>query len=74
MVCEFLQIDAGPHPANSGCFDSSGRILAIASGDSTIKIFDLNAKKFIKNLEGHEDSCQDVVFDLNNKYILLYYI
>lgn len=70
MVGEFLQIDSGPHPANSASFDGSGRILAIGSGDGSVKIFDLESKTFVKNLDGHEDSVQDVCFDNTNKYLV----
>lgn len=69
MVCEFLQIDAGPHPVNSADFDQSGRILSIGSGDGSVKLFDLEAKTFVKSLEGHEDSVQDVAFEPQNKFL-----
>jgi len=70
-VSEFLQIDTGEHPANSATFDRSGKVIAIASGDASIKTFDIEQKIFITNLEGHEDSVQDVAFEpLNNKYMI----
>jgi WD40 repeat protein len=71
MVSEYLQIDTGQHPANSAAFDRSGKILAIASGDASIKTFDVEQKVFVTNLEGHEDSVQDVAFEpQNNKYMI----
>jgi len=71
VVSEYLQIDTGQHPANSSAFDRSGKILAIASGDASIKTFDVDEKVFIANLEGHEDSVQDVAFEpLTNKYLI----
>lgn len=60
-ISELLQIDAGPHPANSADFDASGRVLAIASGDASVKVFDLAQKSFVKNLTAHSDSVQDVL-------------
>merc|ERR1712118_587041 len=58
-VSEFLQIDTGEHPANSATFDRSGKVFAIEQ------------KIFIANLEGHEDSVQDIAFEpLNNKYMI----
>ena len=69
MVCEFLQIDSGPHPVNSACFDASSRNLAIAAGDGFVKMFDLEQKTFVKNLDGHEDAVQDVLFEPTNKYL-----
>merc|ERR1712146_305195 len=60
VVSEYLQIDTGQHPANSSCFDRSGKVLTIASGDASVKIFNVDEKVFLANLEGHDDSVQDV--------------
>merc|ERR1719160_806085 len=71
MVSEYLQINTGQHPANSAAFDRSGKVLAIASGDASIKTFDVDQKIFVTNLEGHEDSVQDIVFEpQSNKYMI----
>lgn len=71
VVSEYLQIDTGQHPANAANFDRSGKVLAIASGDASIKTFNVEDRVFIANLEGHEDSVQDVVFEpTNNKYLV----
>lgn len=71
VVSEFLQIDTGQHPANAASFDRSGKVLAIASGDASIKTFNVEDRVFIANLEGHEDSVQDVAFEpTNNKYLV----
>mmetsp|Transcript_29622 Transcript_29622/g.66724 ORF Transcript_29622/g.66724 Transcript_29622/m.66724 type:complete len:615 (+) Transcript_29622:1-1845(+) len=71
VVSEFLQIDTGRHPANAANFDRSGKILAIASGDASIKTFNIEDKVFVANLEGHEDSVQDVVFEPQaNKFLI----
>eukprot|EP00747_Dinoflagellata_sp_TGD_P164162 gnl/TRDRNA2_/TRDRNA2_183706_c0_seq1.p1 gnl/TRDRNA2_/TRDRNA2_183706_c0~~gnl/TRDRNA2_/TRDRNA2_183706_c0_seq1.p1 ORF type:complete len:601 (+),score=136.66 gnl/TRDRNA2_/TRDRNA2_183706_c0_seq1:64-1803(+) len=71
LVSEYLQIDTGQHPANSAAFDRSGKVLVIASGDASIKTFDIEQKVFLANLEGHEDSVQDIAFEpLGNKYLI----
>ncbi|CAE8584960.1 unnamed protein product [Polarella glacialis] len=71
VVSEYLQIDTGHHPANAANFDRSGKVLAIASGDASIKTFNVEDRVFIANLEGHEDSVQDVAFEPNsNKYMI----
>lgn len=71
VVSEYLQIDTGQHPANAAAFDRSGKVLAIASGDASIKTFNVEDRAFIANLEGHEDSVQDVAFEpMNNKYLM----
>merc|ERR1712054_229413 len=72
VVSEFLQIDTGQHPANAATFDRSGKVLAIASGDASIKTFNIEEQGFLVNLDqGHTDSVQDIVFEpLNNKYML----
>eukprot|EP00435_Cladocopium_sp_Y103_P073399 s304_g43.t1 len=71
VVSEFLQIDTGRHPANAANFDRSGKVLAIASGDASIKTFNIEDKVFVANLEGHDDSVQDVVFEpVSNKFLI----
>merc|ERR1712018_197933 len=71
VVSEYLQIDTGQHPANAAAFDRSGKVLAIASGDASIKTFNVEDRSFIANLEGHDDSVQDVAFEpTNNKYLM----
>jgi len=71
MVSEYLQIDTGQHPANAANFDRSGKVLAIASGDASVKTFNVEDRAFIVNLEGHEDSVQDVVFEpQTGKYLI----
>merc|ERR1712178_610308 len=71
VVSEYLQIDTGQHPANAATFDRSGKILAIASGDASVKTFNVEDRVFLSNLEGHEDSVQDVAFEpMGNKYLI----
>jgi len=70
VVSEYLQIDTGQHPANASNFDRSGKVLTIASGDASVKIFNVEEKVFLTNLEGHDDSVQDVAFGQNDKYLV----
>merc|ERR1711976_540858 len=71
VVSEYLQIDSGHHPANASTFDRSGKVLTIASGDASVKIFNVDEKAWITNLEAHEDSVQDVAFEpTNNRYLI----
>lgn len=71
VVSEYLQIDTGQHPANAAAFDRSGKVLAIASGDASIKTFNVEERVFVANLEGHEDSVQDVAFEPTGSNFLL---
>jgi len=71
VVSEYLQIDTGNHPANACNFDRAGKTLAIASGDASIKTFNIEDRVFLTNLEGHDDSVQDVVFEpQTGKYLI----
>ncbi len=36
-----VSIDSGPHPANRLAFDNAGSVLAIASNDGTIKMYEI---------------------------------
>jgi hypothetical protein len=70
-VKDFLQVDTGQHPANAAAFDRSGKVLVIASGDASIKTCMLEDRQTLSNLEGHEDSVQDVAFEpTGNKYLV----
>lgn len=69
-VSECLQIDTGQHPANAATFDRSGKVVTIASGDASVKVFNVEDKVFLANLEGHDDSVQDVCFGQNDKYLV----
>jgi len=71
VVSEYLQIDTGQHPANAAAFDRSGKVLAIASGDASIKTFNVEDRVFVANLEGHDDSVQDVAFEPTSNNFLL---
>lgn len=49
-------------PLNRLAFDRSGARLAAASGDATVKVFDVAAGVLVAELRGHEDAVQSVVF------------
>ena len=70
MVCERLQISAGMHAANAVCFDRSSQILCVASGDSTIKNFNLADQKFLNALEGHKDSVNCLDLEATGRYLV----
>jgi hypothetical protein len=71
VVSERLQIDTGHHPANAATFDRSGKILVVASGDASIKSFNIEDKAFVVGLDGHKDSVQDVAFEpSSNRYMM----
>jgi WD40 repeat protein len=63
-------MDAGPHPANKVDFDRSGTRLAVASDDATVKLFDTTTQTHIKDLNGHEDAVQAVLFDPMGKFLV----
>ncbi|KAM5267554.1 sperm-associated antigen 16 protein isoform 2-T2 [Hipposideros larvatus] len=56
-----VSIDSGPSPGNEVNFDSSGRVLAQASGSGIIHLLDLKSGQ-IHKLMGHEDEAHTVVF------------
>lgn len=57
-----LTVDCGPYAANHVTFDGTGRYLAVASDDSTIKVVNIK-QEVVTELTGHEDAVQCVVFD-----------
>jgi len=63
MVQERLNIDAGPHAANKVALDRSGTVLAVASEDHSVKLFDTADGAFLSTLDGHEEAVQAVAFD-----------
>ncbi|XP_024420068.2 sperm-associated antigen 16 protein [Desmodus rotundus] len=56
-----VSIDVGPSPGNEVNFDSSGQLLAQASGSGVIHLLDLKSGQ-IHKLMGHEDEVHAVVF------------
>ena len=72
-MSQITKIDAGPHPINSVNFDRSGKVLVIASDDGSIRMYgDLDKKSptMLKELKGHADAAQSVLFDPLGKYVV----
>ena len=63
-------MDSGNYSSNACAFDKSGSIIASASDDGFVRLFDEKTGKNENNLKGHEDSVQDVVFDYNSKMLI----
>ena len=62
-------LDFGPHPGNRVAFDASTTVLAVASNDGMIKMYDLVGEKTV-SLTGHEDAVQGAVFDKNGEFLI----
>lgn len=73
MVTELGTIDLGVHSANEIAFDRSGKVLAVASDDGTVKCCDASNTEDItlrQTLKGHEGAVQCVLFDPQSRYIV----
>jgi len=70
MVQERLEIVTSDQPANATAFDRSGTILAIGSEDGNIYVHKADTGDEITTLKGHDDSVQDLLFDVNGKYLI----
>jgi len=84
QVTELCQVYAGPHPANSVAFDRSGSLVAVASDDGTIKVFNVDtaaaivrgqaeedASATLNELRGHEEAVQGICFEpTSNRYLV----
>jgi len=68
-VSPMVSIDCGPHPANHVSIDPSGQIVAVASNDSTVKMYEI-ANGQLMNLVGHEDAVQCTVFDRSGEFMV----
>ena len=58
------------HPAHDCCFDNSGQVLAVASYDGTIKLYNTADGSEIATLLGHEEAVQAVRFDRDSSYLI----
>ncbi|XP_041593326.1 sperm-associated antigen 16 protein isoform X3 [Vulpes lagopus] len=63
-----VSIDIGPSPGNEVNFDSSGRVLAQASGSGVIHLLDLKSGQ-IHKLMGHDSEAHTVVFSHDGEYL-----
>lgn len=72
MVSERCHISTGDlhHAANEAVFDRSGKVVAVASDDNSIKIFSTEDSSHLGDLAGHEDSVQAVLFDTQSKMLI----
>nr|XP_040150809.1 sperm-associated antigen 16 protein isoform X2 [Ictidomys tridecemlineatus] len=61
-----VSIDVGPSAGNEVNFDSSGRVLAQASGNGVIHLLDLKSGQ-IHKLMGHESEAHTVVFSQDGR-------
>lgn len=41
-VAPMVSFDVGPHPANRVAFDPTGAVVAIASNDATVKMYEVS--------------------------------
>ena len=57
-------IDMGPHPMNRVAFDPASSVVATASNDGVVHIYNIERMKS-SVLSGHEDAVQMVMFDRN---------
>ncbi|KAI0233259.1 Sperm-associated antigen 16 protein [Lamellibrachia satsuma] len=64
-----VSTDCGPHPSNKVAFDPSGTVLAIASNDSTIRMYEIGSGQ-VTSLAGHEDAVQCLVFDKSGDFLV----
>lgn len=62
-----LNLDTGPASANKCPLDKSDQCLFVASEDHTIKIFNVNEKRFVRSLK-HEAPVKNVIIE-NDKVI-----
>jgi WD40 repeat protein len=59
---ELITLRGHEQPVSSLAFSTDGRLLATASWDNSIRLWDLQAKNSLRLLPGHEDSITNVKF------------
>jgi WD40 repeat protein/transcriptional regulator with XRE-family HTH domain len=62
-------ISGNPKRTHSIAFHPSQRILAVAGGDSLIRLLDLESGAFLKEIEGHQDDIFAVIFSSDGKLL-----
>lgn len=55
-------VDVGPMGANQVAFSQSGRALAVASGDGSVRLVEVESCE-VTRLDGHDDGVQSVKLD-----------
>lgn len=68
-VGSLASVDLGPHPANRVAFDPSGSVLAVASNDGSVRMYEIASGKH-SQLTGHEDAAQTVLFDRGGEFLV----
>ncbi|MEC2393470.1 WD40 repeat domain-containing protein [Bacillus toyonensis] len=58
------------HLVNSICLASNDTLLASASSDYTINIYDTNTNQLVRTLYGHSDDVESVSFAINNSLLV----
>ena len=62
-------VDLGPHPTNRVSFDPSFTVLAVASNDGSVRMYEVASGKQ-SQLTGHEEAVQTVLFDKTGEFLL----
>ncbi|KAF1377162.1 hypothetical protein PFLUV_G00197730 [Perca fluviatilis] len=62
-------VDAGPSAANQVAFSPSGKMLAVASGDSLVRVVEVGSRA-ASSLSGHRDGVQSVTFDHTGETVM----
>ncbi|KAM4606585.1 sperm-associated antigen 16 protein-like [Polymixia lowei] len=69
LVAPNVVVETGPKPSNQVAFNPSGRMLAVAGDDSSVRVIDLVTNQVACTLS-HDDAVQSVVFDHKGEYLL----
>ncbi|KAM7369388.1 hypothetical protein PAMP_013660 [Pampus punctatissimus] len=62
-------VDAGPLGANQVAFSPSGKMLAVASNDSLVRVVEVDSCT-VSSLSGHRDGVQSVTFDHKGETVI----
>ncbi|XP_042250162.1 sperm-associated antigen 16 protein [Thunnus maccoyii] len=62
-------VDAGPLGANQVAFSPSGKMLAVASNDSLVRLVEVDSHA-VSSLSGHRDGVQSVTFDHKGEIVI----
>jgi WD40 repeat protein len=66
---ELITLRGHEQPVSSLAFSTDGRLLATASWDNSIRLWDLQAKTLLRLLPGHEDSITNVKFSPDGRLL-----
>lgn len=70
MIAETMSAQAGLKPLNQAGFDRSGELVAVASEDAKVRVFDTKTGNQVTELSGHEESAQGVLFDTGGQFLV----